>query len=82
MPAFNMHACCGWPWWSDGFVAFRATQKVLWTIKKFQGSSELTLRAKVTLPNVVNAANRKEVRPAECRSISARPLPWVPYAWQ
>lgn len=34
----------------------------MWAIKKFQGSSELTLRAKVTLPNVVSAANRKEVR--------------------
>lgn len=37
------------------------TRKVVWTIKKFQGSSELTLRTKVTLPTVVNAASRKEV---------------------
>lgn len=35
---------------------------MVWTIKKFQGSSELTLRAKVTLSSIVNTASRKEVR--------------------
>ncbi|CAM9625766.1 unnamed protein product, partial [Pylaiella littoralis] len=40
-----------------------AEHRVVWTIKKFQGSSELTLRTKVTLPNIVNASNRKEVGP-------------------
>lgn len=43
------------------FPARLARKQVVWTIKKFQGATELTLRAKVTLPNVVNAANRKEV---------------------
>mmetsp|Transcript_16203 Transcript_16203/g.23629 ORF Transcript_16203/g.23629 Transcript_16203/m.23629 type:complete len:441 (-) Transcript_16203:145-1467(-) len=38
-------------------------KKVIWTIRKFVGGSEMTLRAKITMDQLVTASHKKEVGP-------------------
>lgn len=38
-------------------------KKVLWTVKKFMGGFEMSLRVKITLDQVVTSAHKKEVGP-------------------
>lgn len=40
-----------------------AEKKVIWSIKKFVGGSEISLRCKLTLDQTVTASHRREVGP-------------------
>ena len=40
-----------------------AEKKIIWTIRKFPGGSEMSIRAKITLDTSVTAAHKREVGP-------------------